>query len=49
VLLYDIQNDPLEEHDLSASKPELVKELTAALEVRAIHRSALVDLDPHVI
>ncbi|MBP7935323.1 MAG: sulfatase [Phycisphaerae bacterium] len=29
--LYDLSKDPAEEHDLSGEKPELIKELTAAL------------------
>ena len=32
LFLYDIENDPLEEHELSASQPDVVRELTAALE-----------------
>ena len=29
--LYDLTKDPAEQHDLSSEKPELVRELTAAL------------------
>ena len=31
ILLFDIENDPLEEHDLSARFPKLVQEMLAAL------------------
>ena len=31
ILLFDIENDPLEEHDLSATFPKLVQQMLAAL------------------
>ena len=35
VLLFNIEEDPLEEHDLAGSNPDLVKELTQALDLYA--------------